>query len=715
MWTDEQLREQGWTDEQIASRRVDQAAEIVTTPTEVPEVSTSIPIVEQKIEALGNPLESSGFASSMPASAIFLAAMLVLVPFSIYSISNAEGIEGASGNDGMNGSNGTDGSSFHLVVTADELETCNEDLNNQIFFIASQAMFQVCQSNAWQEIDLTGQAGLNGTAGSDGVNGTNGNDGVDGNDGADGQNGVNGADGQNGVNGADGTNGENGLTSLIATRTEAIVEGCQNGGTIVETGVDDNGDNVLSLNEVDSFVVVCNGETGQDGVNGADGSDGADGADGSSTLTMMVARLSIAPAFLGCNGTGELLQQGMDNGAGNGIALNGALESGEVISSMLICTTFEVALVEDINPSGHSTPANFVTINSTMYFTANNGTASGIWAYDNGSISLVYSGSVLSLHAIGPQLMFAGQDAGFNVKPFVYEPSNGTAWQIKEIFPGGSSYPGEFTLINTTVFFSARDSAGSTGTGLFDLWAYETGNFSVWKVEADIQPSSLIVVNSDLYFSAQPPIGVTGIELWKHETSTNTTFMAKDINPGSLSSSPQHLVAMGTTIYMSANAGTTHGTEVYAYEISNNSVWLAADIRAGVAGSSPSDLVVLGTQVYFQATSGTHFEMWVYESQNNSFREVTDIQSTSGANGPTELTVHQYTVYFSANDGTTGEELWAHNSINGTTWQVIDLKPTGGFIGDIHVHEGHVYFAGEDNWDGRELWRLIFSKDVTFV
>ena len=706
MWTDEQLREQGWTDEQIASRRVDQAAEIVTTPTEVPEVSTSIPIVEQKIEALGNPLESSGFASSMPASAIFLAAMLVLVPFSIYSISNAEGIEGASGNDGMNGSNGTDGSSFHLVVTADELETCNEDLNNQIFFIASQAMFQVCQSNAWQEIDLTGQAGLNGTAGSDGVNGTNGNDGVDGNDGA---------DGQNGVNGADGTNGENGLTSLIATRTEAIVEGCQNGGTIVETGVDDNGDNVLSLNEVDSFVVVCNGETGQDGVNGADGSDGADGADGSSTLTMMVARLSIAPAFLGCNGTGELLQQGMDNGAGNGIALNGALESGEVISSMLICTTFEVALVEDINPSGHSTPANFVTINSTMYFTANNGTASGIWAYDNGSISLVYSGSVLSLHAIGPQLMFAGQDAGFNVKPFVYEPSNGTAWQIKEIFPGGSSYPGEFTLINTTVFFSARDSAGSTGTGLFDLWAYETGNFSVWKVEADIQPSSLLAVNSDLYFSAQPPIGVTGIELWKHETSTNTTFMAKDINPGSLSSSPQHLVAMGTTIYMSANAGTTHGTEVYAYEISNNSVWLAADIRAGVAGSSPSDLVVLGTQVYFQATSGTHFEMWVYESQNNSFREVTDIQSTSGANGPTELTVHQYTVYFSANDGTTGEELWAHNSINGTTWQVIDLKPTGGFIGDIHVHEGHVYFAGEDNWDGRELWRLIFSKDVTFV
>ena len=711
MWTDEQLLAQGWTNEQILTHRAEEASKEIVHAAEslVPEPLSVEPIPAESApgmlgETFDAPVKTpSPITANSTMPAIFLVAMLVLVPFSLYSISNAEGTQGPSGDMGASGTNGTDGSSFHLVTSSDALPPCDADIDNQIFFIAVEASFQVCQNSIWTPIDLTGQSGLDGTDGVNGANGTNGTDGADG---------INGANGQAGANGADGTNGDNGLTSLIATRTEAFVEGCQNGGTIVETGVDDNGDNTLSLNEVDSFVVVCNGEEGQDGT---DGTDGADGADGSSTLTMMVARLSIAPAYLGCNGTGELLQQGMDNGAGNGIALNGALESGEVISSMLICTTFEVALVEDLNPSGHSTPANFATINSTMYFTANNGTTSGIWAYENGSISLVYSGSVLSLRAIGPQLMFAGQDSSFNVKPYVFEPSNGTAWQIGEIFPGGSSYPGEFTLIDTTVFFSARDSAGSTGTGLFDLWAYETVNFSVWKVEADIQPSSLIAVNSDLYFSAQPQIGVTGIELWKHDTSTNTTSMLNDINPGSLSSSPQHLVAMGTTIYMSANAGTTHGTELYAYEISNNSVWLAADIRGGAAGSSPSELVVLGTQVYLQATSGTHFEMWVYESQNNSFWELTDIQSTSGANGPTELTVHEYTVYFSANDGTTGEELWAHNSINGTTWQVIDLMPTGGFIGEIHVHEGHVYFAGEDNWNGRELWRLIFSKDVTFV
>ena len=261
MWTDEQLREQGWTDEQMAIRKVEQSAEIATTQTELPEVSTSIPIVEEKIEALGNPLGSSGFASSMPApmSAILLVAMLVLVPFSIYSISNAEGIEGASGNDGMNGSNGTDGSSFHLVITAAELETCNEDLNNQIFFIASQTMFQVCQNNAWQEIDLTGKAGLNGTDGIDGVNGTNGDDGVNGSDGNDGQNGANGAD------------GSDGQTSLIVSSVAALAN-CPSGGTRIETGIDDDRDGFLASSEIDSTLLVCNGEDGSDGTNGADGS-----------------------------------------------------------------------------------------------------------------------------------------------------------------------------------------------------------------------------------------------------------------------------------------------------------------------------------------------------------------------------------------------------------------------------------------------------------
>ena len=714
MWTDEQLAAQGWTNEQIATYRAEEASQVVKAVTDgvIPEAingdvalpETASPVLQETFEArIKGEIPK---INSTSISAILLVAMLVLVPFSLYSISNAEGTQGPPGEIGTAGTNGSDGSSFHLVPSLDSLPGCDTSLNNQIFFIAADAGFQVCQNNVWTEIDLTGQSGLNGTDGASGQNGT------DGQDGANGQNGADGQDGVDGQNGADGQDGANGQTSLMSTSLEAPGANCPTGGTRVVTGIDDNGNNALSTDEIDDTIFICNGENGNDGANGADGADGVDGANGSSTTTMMVARLSVAPAYLGCGGVGQLLQQGLDDGSGNGIAQNGILESGEIISSSLICTTFVVNQVEDLNPGATgSNPADFVTINSTLYFTANNGTANGIWSMiASGNISLEYSGSALGLRAIGSQLMFSGQGLSLDVEPYVYDPSNGTAWQIADIFPGASgSFAGEFTLIGTTVFFSARDSAG-----VYDLWAYDTVNFTVWKQVANIQPTGLIAVNSDLYFSAGPNNG--NVELWKHETATNTTFMVKDINPGLLSSSPQHLVLMGTTIYMSANAGTTHGTELYAYGTTNNSTWLAADIGPGFAGSSPSELVILGTRIYLQATSGSFFEMWAYETTNNSFWEVTNIQSTSGSGGPTELTVRGYTVFFAADDGTTGKELWAHHSINETTWQVIDLNPgSGGLIYKVHAHEGNVYFSGDDGVEGIELWRLIFSRTVSFV
>ena len=702
MWTDEQLAAQGWTNEQIAIYRAEEASQVVKAVTDgvIPEAingdvalpETASPVLQETFEArIKGEIPK---INSTSISAILLVAMLVLVPFSLYSISNAEGTQGPPGEIGTAGTNGSDGSSFHLVPSSDSLPACDTSLNNQIFFIAADAGFQVCQNNVWTGIDLTGQSGLNGA------------------DGASGQNGTDGQDGADGQNGADGQDGANGQTSLIFTSFEAPGANCPTGGTRVVTGIDDNGNNALSTDEIDDTIFICNGENGNDGANGADGADGVDGANGSSTTTMMVARLSVAPAYLGCGGVGQLLQQGLDDGSGNGIAQNGILESGEIISSSLICTTFVVNQVEDLNPGATgSNPADFVTINSTLYFTANNGTANGIWSMNaSGNITLEYSGSALGLRAIGSQLMFSGQGLSLDVEPYVYDPSNGTAWQIADIFPGASgSFAGEFTLIGTTVFFSARDSAG-----VYDLWAYDTVNFTVWKQVANIQPTGLIAVNSDLYFSAGPNNG--NVELWKHETATNTTFMVKDINPGLLSSSPQHLVLMGTTIYMSANAGTTHGTELYAYGTTNNSTWLAADIQPGFTGSSPSELVILGTRIYLQATSGSFFEMWAYETMNNSFWKVTNIQSTSGSGGPTELTVRGYTVFFAADDGTTGEELWAHHSINETTWQVIDLNPgSGGLIYKVHAHEGNVYFSGDDGVEGIELWRLIFSRTVSFV
>ena len=698
MWTDEQLLQQGWTQEQIEQWKSEQTAQDEAVES----------VVESQFEPVQEKVESSMNGSSLflndKTQIVAIVLMLIVAPLTLYSSLFGEGPQGPQGDNGQDGLNGTAGSSFHLIASGEELPLCDSTLKDQIFFVADVSGFQVCQANVWSTIDLTGNQG---EPGADGLNGLNGSDGSDGADGADG------ADGTNGTDGSDGSDGLDGQTSLIVSSIAPLAN-CPSGGTRIDTGIDDDGDGFLAPSEIESTLFVCNGEDGSDGANGADGSDGADGADGadgSSTTTMMVASLETAPTYLACNGSGQLLKQGLDDGSGGGIAQNGILESGEIITTSLICTTFDVAQVDDINVgTGHSIPSDFATINSTMYFTATSGSSGGIWAMDvNETISSVYSGTAMSMRAVGDVLMFLGSDLTNGFEPWIYYPSNGTASLISDVLPGTSgSFAGEFTLLGTTVFFPARDTAG-----VFDLWAYDLANGTIWNEVADVQPTSLLVVGSDLYFSAGP--NNANVELWKHDSTTKTTFMVKDINPGILSSDPSHLTAMGTTIYFAANDGNGAGTELHAYETTNNSTWLVADIHPSFAASMPSDLIVMNTRIYFQATSGTHFEMWAYESSNHSFWEVTNLQSTSGSGGPHGFAASGYTVYFAADDGTTGEELWAHNTINGTTWQVIDLKSTGGFIGEMHHYNGNLYFAGEDNLTGIELWRLLFSREVTYV
>ena len=86
----------------------------------------------------------------------------------------------------------------------------------------------------------------------------------------------------------DGKSGADGRTVLTHLSDEAAGENCENGGTRVDTGFDENGDGELVENEIVETVYICDGKDGADGYNGTDGEDGTDGDDGSSTLTQVV-------------------------------------------------------------------------------------------------------------------------------------------------------------------------------------------------------------------------------------------------------------------------------------------------------------------------------------------------------------------------------------------------------------------------------------------
>ena len=75
------------------------------------------------------------------------------------------------------------------------------------------------------------------------------------------------------------------------------------------------------------------------------------------------------------------------------------------------------------------------------------------------------------------------------------------------------------------------------------------------------------------------------------------------------------------------------------------------------------------------------------------------------------------TLYFSANDGSSGDELWAHDTSNASTWRVADISSTGNsnpgqylqiLVGDT------LYFDANDGSSGTELWAMDIEHSITY-
>ena len=109
-------------------------------------------------------------------------------------------------------------------------------------------------------------------------------------------------------------------TSRTLLLTENDID-CPNGGILVETGIDENGNGSLENEEVDNIQKVCNGS------NGLDGTDGSNGTNGLSALVNQTAE----PAGNNCAFGGVRFDVGIDSDN------NGVLDSAEVSSTEFIC------------------------------------------------------------------------------------------------------------------------------------------------------------------------------------------------------------------------------------------------------------------------------------------------------------------------------------------------------------------------------------------
>lgn len=124
-----------------------------------------------------------------------------------------------------------------------------------------------------------------------------------------------------------GTNGTNGLKSLVKTTVEAAGANCANGGTKVETGIDNNNNNVLDIGEVLDTKYVCNGTNGSNGTSGTNGTNGTNGINGLKALVKKTAE----PAGANCAGGGVKIESGIDNNNNN------TLDVAEVSTTQYVC------------------------------------------------------------------------------------------------------------------------------------------------------------------------------------------------------------------------------------------------------------------------------------------------------------------------------------------------------------------------------------------
>ncbi len=156
----------------------------------------------------------------------------------------------------------------------------------------------------------------------------------------------------NGADGSAGADGTDGSTALVSITNEAAGVNCANGGKKVESGIDDDGNGVLDVAEVDSTNYVCNG---------ADGSAGADGTDGSTALVS----ISIEPAGVNCTDGGQKVESGIDDDG------NGVLDVAEVDSTNYVCNGADGSAGADgadgACANNNAPSIDSITIDGTLY------------------------------------------------------------------------------------------------------------------------------------------------------------------------------------------------------------------------------------------------------------------------------------------------------------------------------------------------------------
>lgn len=175
-------------------------------------------------------------------------------------------------------------SEVSVLLTGSELGPCEKKSKGKVYFVSDVKAFKHCDGDAWNELELKGEKGVAGSAGRDGKG------------------------------------------ALVQVTTEAAGSNCTSGGQRFVAGLDGNGDGVLQSDEIVATSYICHGST----------------PSGTTFYARLVKVTTESPGG-NCTLGGQKFETGADNGGGGGIANDGALQAGEVLSTAYSCNGLQGA------------------------------------------------------------------------------------------------------------------------------------------------------------------------------------------------------------------------------------------------------------------------------------------------------------------------------------------------------------------------------------
>jgi ELWxxDGT repeat protein len=386
--------------------------------------------------------------------------------------------------------------------------------------------------------------------------------------------------------------------------------------------------------------------------------------------------------------------------------------------------SISVSLLDNINPSGSSSPLGFCNVNGIVYFSANDGShGQELWRTDGtpgGTYMLAdinqtktgASSNPANLFNYNGTLFFSANDGVHGNELWS---SDGTTQGTKlflDIDSGGSysnSSPHDFININGKLFFAAFVAKDSS----YELWESDgtPGNTHIVpNLDPNFcgLPTYLTNVNGTLFFDANDSLTI-GTELWKYDNVQHGTVLVKDIATGNDNSShPQFLTNVSGTLFFRALSGPPGQQQRGLWEsdgTANGTKLVQSFAGGGII--IPYQLANVNGTLFFDAGTNGNYELWS-ATPTGGASQVKDINPGSAASVPVGLTNVNGTLLFTAYDPTDGYAVWRSNGTSSSTLPLKTIRadhfPTPSPIPYRANVNGTLFFATRDTGTSYELW-----------